>query len=172
MNSTAVTRRAQSIRLRRLVESAMMLAIATVLSMFPFQGPWALGGGITVCSMLPLVVLSWRYGCKWGVFAAFVYSLLQMVLGIQNVQYADSVPTAILIILFDYVLAFSVIGLAGMFKGRLGNPRLELVLGIVLTFWCALAATMSPAWWFGRCFGPMSWAGPRPSGPLPIMAAT
>ena len=102
--------------------------------MFPFQGPWALGGGITVCSMLPLVVLSWRYGCKWGVFAAFVYSLLQMVLGIQNVQYADSVPTAILIILFDYVLAFSVIGLAGMFKGRLGNPRLELVLGIVLTF--------------------------------------
>ena len=134
MNSTAVTRRAQSIRLRRLVESAMMLAIATVLSMFPFQGPWALGGGITVCSMLPLVVLSWRYGCKWGVFAAFVYSLLQMVLGIQNVQYADSVPTAILIILFDYVLAFSVIGLAGMFKGRLGNPRLELVLGIVLTF--------------------------------------
>ena len=56
MNSTAVTRRAQSIRLRRLVESAMMLAIATVLSMFPFQGPWALGGGITVCSMLPLVV--------------------------------------------------------------------------------------------------------------------
>ena len=85
MNSTAVTRRAQSIRLRRLVESAMMLAIATVLSMFPFQGPWALGGGITVCSMLPLVVLSWRYGCKWGVFAAFVYSLLQMVLGIQNV---------------------------------------------------------------------------------------
>ena len=29
MNSTAVTRRAQSIRLRRLVESAMMLAIAS-----------------------------------------------------------------------------------------------------------------------------------------------
>ena len=55
MNQTAVTRRAHSIRLRRLVESAMMLAIATVLSMFPFQGPWALGGGITVCSMLPLV---------------------------------------------------------------------------------------------------------------------
>ena len=134
MNSTAVTRRAQSIRLRRLVESAMMLAIATVLSMFPFQGPWALGGGITVCSMLPLVILSWRYGCKWGVFAAFVYGLLQMVLGIQNVQYADSVPTAILIILFDYVLAFSVIGLAGMFKGRLGRPRVELVLGIVITF--------------------------------------
>ena len=170
MNSTAVTRRAQSIRLRRLVESAMMLAIATVLSMFPFQGPWALGGGITVCSMLPLVVLSWRYGCKWGVFAAFVYSLLQMVLGIQNVQYADSVPTAILIILFDYVLAFSVIGLAGMFKGW-AIPVWSWCWASCSPFWCALVATMSPAWWFGRCCGPMSWAGPRPSGPLPTTPA-
>ena len=121
-------------KVRRMVESAVMLAIAVVLSLFPFSSPWALGGGITVCSMLPLVILSWRYGCRWGTFAAFVYSLLQMILGIQNVQYADSVGTAILIILFDYVFAFSVIGLAAVFKGRLGRPRLELVLGIAATF--------------------------------------
>ena len=124
----------QHLKVHRMVESAVMLAIAVVLSLFPFSSPWALGGGITVCSMLPLVILSWRYGCLWGTFAAFVYSLLQMILGIQNVQYADSVGTAILIILFDYVFAFSVIGLAAMFKGRLGRPRLELVLGIVVTF--------------------------------------
>ena len=127
------------LRVRRLVESAVMLAIAVVLSLFPFSSPWALGGGITVCSMLPLVILSWRYGCLWGTFAAFVYSLLQMLLGIQNVQYADSVATAILIILFDYVLAFSVIGLSSIFKGRLGRPRLELVIGITVTFLVRLA---------------------------------
>ena len=126
-------------KVRRMVESAVMLAIAVVLSLFPFSGPWALGGGITVCSMLPLVILSWRYGCRWGTFAAFVYSLLQMILGIQNVQYADSVATAILIILFDYVLAFSVIGLSSIFKGRLGRPRLELVIGITVTFLVRLA---------------------------------
>lgn len=121
-------------KVHRMVESAVMLAIAVVLSLFPFSSPWALGGGITVCSMLPLVILSWRYGCLWGTFTAFVYSLLQMILGIQNVQYADSVGTAVLIILFDYVIAFSVIGSAALFKGRLGHPRLELVLGIVVTF--------------------------------------
>lgn len=49
MNQTAVTRRARSIRLRRLVESAMMLAIATVLSMFPFQGPWAAASPCALC---------------------------------------------------------------------------------------------------------------------------
>ncbi len=119
---------------RRLVESAVMVAIGTVLSMFDFQGPWALGGGITFCSMLPLVLVSWRHGCVWGTFTAFVYSLIQTLLGMSNVQYADKVSTAILIILFDYIIAYSVIGLAAMFKGRLNHPKVELVLGIVVTF--------------------------------------
>lgn len=124
---------------RRLVESAVMIAIGTVLSMFEFKGPWALGGGITFCSMLPLVLVSWRYGCRWGLFTAFVHSLLQMILGISNVQYATNVGTAILIILFDYVIAYSVIGLAAIFKSRIQNQRLALVLGIVVTFLLRLA---------------------------------
>ena len=124
---------------RRLVESAVMIAIGTVLSMFEFKGPWALGGGITFCSMLPLVMISWRYGCRWGLFTAFVHSLLQMLLGISNVQYATNAGTAILIILFDYVIAYSVIGLAAMFKDRMKSRQLALVLGIVVTFLARLA---------------------------------
>ena len=127
------------IQTRRLVESAVMIAIGTVLSMFQFRGPWALGGGITFCSMLPLVLISWRHGCRWGVFAAFVHSLLQMILGISNVQYATNAGTAILIILFDYVIAYSVIGLAAMFKDRMKSRQLALVLGIVVTFLARLA---------------------------------
>ncbi len=119
---------------RRLVESAIMIAIGTVLSIFTFSGPWALGGGITFCSMLPLVILSHRYGCKWGLFSAFVYSLLQMVLGIQNVQYATSAPMALAIILLDYVFAFSVIGLAAMFNHVIDNRFYSLEAGIVVTF--------------------------------------
>ena len=41
-----------------------------------------------------------------------------MLLGISNVQYATNVQTAVLIILFDYIIAYSVIGLASMFKNR------------------------------------------------------
>ena len=128
-----------NLQTRRLVESAVMIAIGTVLSMFEFKGPWALGGGITFCSMLPLVLVSWRYGCRWGLFTAFVHSLLQMLLGISNVQYATNVWTAILIILFDYVFAYSVIGLAAMFKNRLKNQQAALVLGITVTFLVRLA---------------------------------
>ena len=128
-----------NLQTRRLVESAVMIAIGTVLSMFEFKGPWALGGGITFCSMLPLVLVSWRYGCRWGLFTPFVHSLLQMLLGISNVQYATNVWTAILIILFDYVFAYSVIGLAAMFKNRLKNQQAALVLGITVTFLVRLA---------------------------------
>ena len=70
---------------RRLVESAVMIAIGTVLSMFPFSAPWAFGGGVTICSMLPLVIIAHRYGTKWGLFTAFVYSVLQLILGVSNV---------------------------------------------------------------------------------------
>ena len=127
------------IQTRRLVESAVMIAIGTVLSMFQFRGPWALGGGITFCSMLPLVLVSWRYGCCWGLFTAFTYSLVQIVQGIPDIQYATNVQTAILIILFDYVIAYSVIGLAAMFKNRLKNQPKALLLGIVVTFLVRLA---------------------------------
>ena len=127
------------IQTRRLVESAVMIAIGTVLSMFQFRGPWALGGGITFCSMLPLVLVSWRYGCWWGLFTAFTYSLVQIVQGIPDIQYATNVQTAILIILFDYVIAYSVIGLAAMFKNRLKNQPKALLLGIVVTFLVRLA---------------------------------
>ncbi|NLF34448.1 MAG: energy-coupled thiamine transporter ThiT [Clostridiales bacterium] len=119
---------------RRLVESAIMISIGTVLSVFSFPGPWALGGGITFCSMLPLVLLSHRFGCKWGLFTAFVYSLLQMVLGIQNIQYATSAGTALAIIFLDYIAAFSVIGLSAMFNGVIKNRLVSLEAGIVATF--------------------------------------
>ena len=64
---------------RRLVESALMIAIGTVLSELKVGGLWAFGGGVTIGSMVPLVLISHRWGIKWGTFTAFVYSLLQLI---------------------------------------------------------------------------------------------
>ena len=119
---------------RRLVESAVMIAIGTVLSMFPFTAPWAYGGGITICSMLPLVIIAHRYGTKWGLFTAFVYSVLQLILGVSNVQHATNFIMAVGIVLLDYTIAFTVIGLSACFNGVIKNRLVSIVVGIVFTF--------------------------------------
>ena len=97
-----------------LVFSSVMIAIGTVLSLFKID--FAFGGGVTICAMLPLVMVSWIYGTKWGVFTAFVFSVLQCLLGLDNVQYATSAAMAFAIIFLDYIAAYAVIGFSGIFK--------------------------------------------------------
>lgn len=134
--------------LKKLVLSAVMIAIGTVLSldMFKFGGLWAYGGGVTFCSMLPLVMVSYIYGCRWGVFTAFAYSLIQLLQGIDNVQYATSVPMAIAIILLDYVVAYTVIGFAGMFKNVIKNQTVAVVAGIWVTFFARFVCHFITGW--------------------------
>ncbi|MEG1404583.1 MAG: energy-coupled thiamine transporter ThiT [Oscillospiraceae bacterium] len=119
---------------KRMAESAMLIAIATVLSLFTFQGPWALGGGITVCSMLPLVMLAHRHGTKWGIVSALIFSVLQLFLGISNVQYAPTFLSAAGVVLLDYILAFTVLGFSACFNNVIKNRRTAIVVGIVVTF--------------------------------------
>lgn len=119
---------------KKIAESAMLIVIGTVLSLFTFQGPWVLGGGITVCSMLPMIMITQRYGTKWGILSSFVYSLLQMVLGINNVQYAPTALSASGIVLFDYILAYSVLGLSNCFNNVVSSRRKAIVLGIMFSF--------------------------------------
>ncbi len=120
--------------IRRLVECAILVAVGTVLSLFEFKGAWALGGGITFCSMLPLVMIAHRHGTKWGVGSALLYSLIQLMLGLSNVQYAPDALTAVGIILLDYVVAYTVIGFAACFNGVIKNRCVSIVVGIVFTF--------------------------------------
>jgi thiamine transporter len=109
-------------------EGAIMVALATVLSLLKIDLPF--GGGVTIVSMLPLVVFAHRHGTKWGLFTAFVYSVLQLILGLDNVSYATNAVTAAGIILFDYIVAYTVIGLSAVF----GSTRKGVALGICCSF--------------------------------------
>ena len=121
-------------RILMISESAIMLALATVLSMIPFlQLP--MGGSITIFSMLPILIIAYRYGVKWGFVVGTTYGLIQMVLGLNNLTYATSPWAAICIILFDYMVAFGVLGLGGLFR-KLKIQSLGFALGAVIS--CAL----------------------------------
>ena len=122
----------KKITTRKLVESAMLIAVATVLSFIKFDLPF--GGGVTVVSMLPLIIVSHRWGWKWGVVTAFVYSVLQLILGLDNVGYATSFVMALGVIFLDYILAYTFIGLSGIFDTFMKNQRAAVAVGIAVTF--------------------------------------
>ena len=109
----------QNKTVRKLVESALFIAIATVLSMLKIDLPF--GGGVTIVSMLPLVLVSHRWGWKWGVMTAFAYSLIQLLLGLDNVGYATTFATALGVIFLDYVIAYTVIGFSGALEKPFGK---------------------------------------------------
>lgn len=112
---------------RILVECALMIAVGTVLSNIRiFTMPN--GGSVTLLSMLPFVLVSFRHGVKWGLFTGFVNSLLQMLLGF----WAPPVPTFLYFlgeVLLDYVLAFMALGLAELFARPFSNRAVGIAVG-------------------------------------------
>lgn len=115
-----------------LTESAVMIAFATVLSIVKIVDmPY--GGSVTACSMLPLLIIAYRYGTKWGLLTSFTYGVIQMFLGMDNLSYATSFWAAIAIILLDYFVAFVVLGLGGIFRKITKTQGQALCVASVVT---------------------------------------
>ena len=99
---------------RKLAECGILIALAFILSYIKiFDAPN--GGSVTLASMLPIVIISFRHGTKWGVLSGFVYSILQMIQGFDPPPVQSFIMFA-LVVLLDYIIAFSVIGFAGSFN--------------------------------------------------------
>ena len=130
---------------QRLTVSAVMLALATVLAIvcefIPFLN-LPFGGGFTVASMLPIVIVSYMYGIRWGLFTSFVYSCIQVMVSLimGKTVLALFTPSsddymglwaAIAIIVIDYFVAYTILGTGGIFRRVVNNTALSLVLGVV-----------------------------------------
>ena len=131
---------------QRLTVSAVMLAFATVLALvcefIPFLN-LPFGGGFTVASMLPIVIISYMYGLKWGFFVSFTYSVIQIIMSLikDSTVLALFMPSsddymglgaAFAIIIIDYLLAYTVLGIGGIFRNKIKNKVLAIVLGVVV----------------------------------------
>ena len=119
--------------LRILAESAIMVALATVLSMIKvYEAPY--GGSVTLLSMAPIIILSMRRGVKTGLLAGFVHSVIQLLLGLNNVAWVPTPGGIVLCCLLDYILPFTLLGLGGLFRNIrfVKNDTANLVIAAVL----------------------------------------
>ena len=103
---------------RTLVECALMIALG----------------------MLPFIMISFRHGVKWGLFTGFVNSLLQMLLGFYAPPAPGLLPLVGMILL-DYVLAFTLLGLACViakpFQNRLVGVAVGTAVVCFIRFMCS-----------------------------------
>ena len=108
---------------KKLALCAIMMALATILSIFPkISAPY--GGSITVGSMLPIMLMSMLLGPKWGVPVAIGYSVIQMLMDISKVaSWGLSIGVFVGCLILDYILAFSVLCTANIF-GTKTMPRM------------------------------------------------
>ena len=121
-------------------ECAILIALAIILDLLCkvvfgyLEAFWPLGGSITL-GMVPLVFISYRHGSLWGLLSAFVYSGLQIVTGGFG-GLPTSALAVVLCLLLDYIIAYSVIGLADVFAKPI-KPRL-FGFGVGAFIVCAL----------------------------------
>ena len=103
-----------------LVEGAIMLSLAIALSFItPFQRLLPFGGSITLLSMLPICVFSIKHGIAKGMGVSFLFALFQLFQGIIKDGILAWGLSAVMLtgcIMFDYILAYGLLGFAGIFR--------------------------------------------------------
>lgn len=115
---------------KKLVICAMMIALGTVLSLWtPFRF-WPQGGSVTLAAMAPILFVGLLFGPKWGFGTSFVFSILQLLLGIGELATWGVTPVVFAgAIVFDYLLAYTGLGIASLIPGRDG---MRSVVGTIL----------------------------------------
>jgi thiamine transporter len=111
---------------RVLAEAALAVALAFVLGLIKvLQMPF--GGSISL-DMVPLILLALRQGPFVGIVAGAAYGLLDLAI--------EPVALHPVQVLFDYPLAFGVLGLAGFFAPTVRGAILGTVVAVLARFLC------------------------------------
>ena len=115
--------------LRALCESAVFTALSLALSYVKIPTGMAFGGfgGSIDLVMIPLLLCGIRWGLGWGLGAGFVFGTLKFF-------FAGGSAISWQSMLLDYSLAYMMVGLAGLLRGRSSMAWLAALLGCVGRF--------------------------------------
>ena len=96
-------------KVRMLTEGALCIALAEILSFLPlYKMPW---GGSVDLAMPPIILFCVRWGFGQGMVVAFAHAVFQTL-------FEGGIAIGWQSIIGDFILAYTVLGLAGLFKGK------------------------------------------------------
>ncbi len=126
----------KSSQTEKITVSAIFIALGTILSLIEvFSLPQ--GGGITLLSMLPVIIIAYRYGMAWGAVSSLCYAVLQMLTGFKTVsgffvgEDKMALGYALASCVLDYIVAYGVLCLGGIFRKN-ENSAVSLCLGSIV----------------------------------------
>ena len=123
--ATARSKPARRNATRMLCEGAIMVALSQILSYIKLME--LPNGGSLTPAMFPILLFAVRWGLADGLLAGFVFGLLQLMF---DGAYAWGWQSMLL----DYLVAFTPLGLAGLFQGKRWGIFVGTVLGCFARF--------------------------------------
>lgn len=149
---------------QKLTESGLLLALAVILSVLRIIDlPY--GGSITLASMLPLIIIAYRYGFKWGMLSGFVFGLIQMIIGLNVFSFVTGIIAVVAVAVLDYVLAFMATSLGALYRplksqvsafglGALTVCAVRYIFHVIsgCTVWAGLSIPTSDAFWYSLIY--------------------
>ena len=124
----------------RLVTGAVTLALSTILSFISITR-LPFGGSLTLLSMLPICLYSYRYGLQWGFGVSFTYSVIQLAMSIGEAMSWGLTPTFFCgMILLDYLLAYTLLGLGGVFRRFAWGLPVGVFVALSARYLCHIAS--------------------------------
>lgn len=111
---------------KKLVFSAMAIALATVIATVIKLPSLPNGGSATLFSMLVICLVGYWYGPTTGLCAAFTYGILQFITEPYVVH-----PFQVLL---DFPLAFGALGLSGFFYKKKNGLLIGYIAGVLGRF--------------------------------------
>ncbi len=145
-----------------LAEIAIFAAIAFALDALQagiWRGVWVNGGSFGF-AMVPIFIIAYRRGLLPGVLCGFIVSLVQMLGGVYAINGASfdnafmQAMGPFFQIMLDYVLAYTVVGLAGCFAGlfkketSFKRQTLWIIVGTVVAGLLKYACHVLAGGWF------------------------
>ncbi|MDY7432995.1 energy-coupled thiamine transporter ThiT [Bacillus sp. V26] len=123
---------AQSRQLVRLIEIAIMTAAAVILDIVSGMFLRMPQGGSISIMMIPIFLISFRWGVKAGLTTGLLTGLVQIAIGNLFLQH----PVQLLL---DYIAAFAVVGISGFFASAVRKSALSKAKGkLIVSIICAV----------------------------------
>ncbi len=118
---------------KKITTCAIMITLSVILTLLSKlipNMPW--GGSVTLASAVPIIIVSLIFGFKWGIMSGITFSIIQMLTGFYPPP-TQNFFDFILVVLLDYILAFGVYGLAGVFHKFIMPNKLKIpISGLIV----------------------------------------